>query len=796
MYNMILQIIFLFIPFLILFAMGIEVYFKNPPSTLNRLSMLLLFSLSLFFLGGFWAKTLPIASGLYVTMYVKYISALVTMTLGLYLYSLVSKIRIKPLFRHLLCLVPLIGIIPILTNPPEAFVSSTQSIFWRSEQLDFYMVIMIMGIAGYNFLMLFLFLWIGNRQRRDKNWSQKEYLRMHRIKRGLVLCLLWTAFWSVFSLFKDSFGPETLFRVLPYEIMPAYCILIWAYFIRSAMIHYDFLASPNRRFEVLFSLSRQGIALVNDLGFAVEMNDSFRKSLGISNTIPEEGIDLISLIPEEEQQMIKELYKEKFGTMTPIHMEQKINTFVHETKIVEIDTAYLEIDDQIFCYLVTRDITATKNAEAKLQKLAYEDNLTGLGNRLYFMENLEEALQNADLEDQQTAVIMVDLDQFKWINDTLGHSAGDFLLQHVAGQIRGSMPSSAVVSRLGGDEFAITVPVSHSDEAISYANELLSSLQQPVHIFGKPYTVTASIGISIAPDDGTTIEALYSSSDTAMYAAKQAGRNQYYSYTPNLKAMAERNLTIVNGLSTALAKNEFTLYYQPQIDTRTNRIVGLEALIRWNSPELGFVSPAQFIPIAEDTGMIKSIGDWVLNAAFKQTKQLVDEGYADILVSVNLSAHQLREPLFAERIAELLQQHELSPRNVCLEITERTAIFDSKKSLEICRALVELGVSLSIDDFGTGFSSLSMLNRFPFTYIKIDRSLIQDIAMNVNEAKVVQTIIELADRLGMKVIAEGVETEQQFSLLCKLGCHEVQGYLRGRPMPTEQLKVFLADDKH
>ncbi|WIV20343.1 EAL domain-containing protein [Paenibacillus polygoni] len=795
MYNMILQIICLFIPFLILFAMGIEVYFKNPRSTINRLSMLLLFSLSLFFLGGFWAKTLPIETGLYVTMYVKYISIFVTMTLGLYLYSLVSKVRIKPIFRHLLCLVPSIGIFPILMNAPETSVSSTQSILGRSEQLDSYLLVMIMVISGYNFLMLFLFSWIGNRQRRSKNWSRKERLRQHRIKQGLVFSLIWAVFWSVISLLKDSFGTEILFRILPYEIMPAYCILIWAYFIRSAMVHYDFLASPNRRFEVLFSLSRQGIALVNQSGFAVEMNEAFRRSIGIPNAISEEGIDLNALIPEEDRQMMKELYKDRFDTMTPIHIEQRINTFLHETKIVEIDSAYLEIDDQIFCYLVTRDITETKNAEAKLQKLAYEDNLTGLGNRLHFMENLEQALQNSDLEDRQTAVIMIDLDQFKWINDTLGHSAGDFLLQHVAHQIRNSMPSSAVISRLGGDEFAITVPVNHSGQAICYANQLLSSLQQPIHIFGKPYTVTASVGISIAPEDGRTIEALYSSSDTAMYAAKQAGRNQYYAYTPNLKAMAERNLTIVNGLSTALANDEFTLYYQPQIDTHTNRILGLEALIRWKSPELGFVSPAQFIPIAEDTGMIKLIGDWVLNAAFKQTKQLVDEGYVDILVSVNLSAHQLREPLFAKRVAELLQQYKLTPRNICLEITESTAIFDLKKSLEICRALVELGISLSIDDFGTGFSSLSMLNRFPFKYIKIDRSLIQDIAMNINEAKVVQTIIELADRLGMRVIAEGVETEQQLSLLRNLGCHEVQGYLTGRPMPREQLMVFLEDYK-
>ncbi|MCM3785778.1 EAL domain-containing protein [Neobacillus mesonae] len=793
MYNLAVHIMFLFIPFLFLFFMGIEVYLKNPRNKTNDLSMLLMFSLSLFFLGGFWSKTLPPEQALYVSIYVKYTSMFVTMTVGLYFFSLVTKIQIHSILKHVICLVPSFGILLLFLKQPSGYLSFSENYLWRTELLDPSLMVFILVATGYNFFMLLLFFGIGSRQRRYRKWQQKERIRWGWIKKGLIISLIWAVFWSIISFLKASFSSVFLLRILPYEIMPAYCILILACFIRYAMLHYDFLASPNRRYEILFRLSRHGIALVNDRGVVVEFNSAFQTSIGIPSNYQGEIIDLFTLIDPEKRTRIAEGYKENFKNLTPFHSEIELKNMLNESIVMEIDSDYLEMDDQIYCYLITRDITDKKVAETKLQKMAYEDDLTGLGNRLHFKESLQQAIEKAEIDERQVAVITLDLDQFKWINDTLGHSAGDLLLQHVARQIRDSMPLSATVARLGGDEFAITVPVYYSNDALHYANKIFQALQQPIYIFEKPYMVTASIGISLAPRDGRTLELLISNSDTALYAAKHAGRNQYYMYTPDLKAAAEHKLLLLNGLGSVLANNELTLYYQPQIDIHTNRFVGVEALLRWNSLELGVVSPAQFIPVAEETGMINVIGDWVLSEAFKQTKELLDQEFTgeDFVVSINLSARQIIEPLFIKRIKELLEQNELRPECICLEITESMAIYDLKKSLEVCSDLVELGFSLAMDDFGTGYSSLSMLNRFPFDYIKIDRSLVQDIVSSPKDAAVIQTIIELSERLSMEVVAEGVETEEQLLLLRKLGCHKAQGYLFARPMPAEQLTNFL-----
>lgn len=791
---MTLHIVFLFLPFLFLFVLGLEIYLKNPQNKMNRLSMLLMMSLSLFFLGEFWVNIIPLEAAFHITIYVKYLSIFVTMTLGLYLFYSLSKISIYPVLQHFLCLIPLLGILTIARNAPESLVSITQSANWRHEQLNSDLLTVILLITGYNFLLMLLFIWIGTRQRQWKNWQRKELLRIHWIKRGLLFSLIWAVLWSVISLFAQSFPPGNFLRELPYDTIPAYCIILWACFIRYAMIRFDFLASPGRRYEVLFALSKHGITLINEKGFAVEMNSAFRDTFGIPPVELPEGINVMRFIPLEQQTRLLQIFNASFAAQTPMHAEMEMVTFTNEIMIVEFDSDYLEINGQIFCYLVTREITDKKNTELKLQKLAYQDNLTGLGNRVHFMESLQGILMEAEANGRQVAVYLLDLDQFKWINDTLGHSSGDLLLQHVARQLRDSMPESAVIARLGGDEFAVTMPVTDSDEAFSHARVLLYALQQPNTIFGKSYNMSASIGISMAPADGKTFGVLLSSSDIAMYAAKQAGRNQYRMYTPELKAMAQQNLSLVNGLGSALANNEFMLHYQPQIDIGTGRIRGVEALLRWNSPELGMVSPAQFIPIAEETGMITAIGDWVLNDAFKQAKQWVNQGHTDLKVSINLSAHQLKEPLFAQNIERLLKQYELPSGNICLEITESTAIFDLDKSLEICRELVKLGVALAIDDFGTGYSSLNMLNRFPFGYIKIDRSLVQNITGSQKDAAVIQTMIELSERLSMQVIAEGVEAQEQLSLLKELGCHLVQGYLCGRPMPVEPLTDLLEEN--
>lgn len=347
----------------------------------------------------------------------------------------------------------------------------------------------------------------------------------------------------------------------------------------------------------------------------------------------------------------------------------------------------------------------------------------------------------------------------------------------------------------GGDEFSICVRIAGTEDAARHADLIMGALQQPIELYGKSYKVSGSIGISLYPEDGTKTEELLRNADTAMYVAKKSGRNQYHHYTPHLKAMAERQLSLVHGLSQALANQEFSLHYQPQVDVRSNRITGVEALLRWDSPELGRVPPDQFIPVAEETGAIQAIGDWVLREAFKQARLWMDAGHTELIVSANLSANQLQNSLLARRVAELIRENGVPPQMICLEITESAAISNVGKSLALCRELTELGISLAIDDFGVGYSSLSMINRFPFRYIKIDRSLIQDIVTNPRDSDVTLTIIELARRLEMSVIAEGVETGEQHRLLQDLGCQEAQGYLFGRPMPAAELTGLLEEKK-
>jgi diguanylate cyclase (GGDEF)-like protein len=793
LFNMIIDIIFILLPYMLLFSMGVEIYVKNPKNKLNQVTMLLLFSLSIFFLGSFGVTVLPMEQALFVALYIKFLCVFILISLDLYFFSLVSKIKMNRILLHTLCLIPLAGAILIMTGAPWMSVALTDREFWRIEHMSTGLSIMIGAFVIYNFCVIFAFLFIGRRQRRKKMWLFKEQHRIRIMLKGSLLTIIWATPWIALSIISEHFPPENFLNKIPYGIMPAYSILIWAFTIRYAMNKYDLLAKVDRRYELLFAMSTHGISLVNEDGIAVESNPAFRKLLGIPITSNlENGIQLAPFLQGNEHIPLRKLFNESFAQLTFILTELVITNMLGEQRTIEIDTDYIEMDDQILCYLVTRDITDKKSDENNLRKLAYEDTLTGLGNRRLFLERLQEELLDSEGQCIKLAVMMVDLDQFKWINDTLGHSAGDLLLQNIAHRIEQCIPPSAVIARLGGDEFAIYIPIDHVDQAITLAQKIVTSLQNPIILYERSYTITASIGISIGMQDGSNFEVLLSCADTAMYVAKRAGRNQYHLYTPNLNAVAKQHLSLANGLESALSNNEFTLYYQPQFDIQSNRLTGFEALLRWTSPELGPISPAQFIPIAEETGAIFAIGDWVLQEALRQTKCWVDEGYTDILVSVNLSTHQLRDELLEARVADLLQQNGLDPRNLCLEITEGTAIFDNEKSLVICHKLVELGVRLAIDDFGTGYSSLSMLNRFPFNFIKIDRSLIQEIVTNQRDAAVVQLVIELSQRLNMEVVAEGVETAEQLSMLKELGCQVVQGYLTGHPMPNDQVKDFLA----
>jgi diguanylate cyclase (GGDEF)-like protein/PAS domain S-box-containing protein len=442
---------------------------------------------------------------------------------------------------------------------------------------------------------------------------------------------------------------------------------------------------------------------------------------------------------------------------------------------------------------VFEDISARKAAEREIEFLAFHDALTGLPNRLLVRDRLEQAISFAGRSGARVATMFLDLDNFKTINDSLGHPAGDALLRAVAERLRGCLRDCDTIGRQGGDEFLVTLTeLGDPGDASAIAEKLLDQLAQPFVIEGHELSTTASIGIAICPDDSDDFDTLLKMADMAMYQAKAAGRNAFRFFTEQMNAAASDSLMIRNGLRRAIERGEFVLHYQPQMDLASGRTVGLEALIRWQHPELGLVSPGRFIGVAEDSGLIVPIGDWVIGEACRQAAALAKAGYRDLSIAVNLSAVQLKRGNLEQTIVAAIRSAGIEPEWLELELTESMLINDAESALAVVQRLKGLGVKLSIDDFGTGYSSLSYLKRFNVDKLKIDQSFVRDLARDAEDAAIVRAIVQLAKSLDLKTIAEGVEEPAMLELLRGYGCDEVQGYLFARPMPAVELPAFLA----
>ena len=438
------------------------------------------------------------------------------------------------------------------------------------------------------------------------------------------------------------------------------------------------------------------------------------------------------------------------------------------------------------------DISERRLAEETLIHQAYHDALTNLPNRKMLMDHLNQMLSRVEWNDRFIAVMYLDLDHFKRINDTMGHSVGDAFIKVVAEMLVGSLRDGDVVARLGGDEFIIVLyDVAKVQDVTNIAQKVLKLFSRPLNAGGHEVFVTASIGISICPNDGKDGETLLRNADTAMYRAKEQGRNNYQFFLPEMNAEVSKRLTMETAMRHALRREEFILHYQPLVDLSLGRVVGVEALVRWRHPEWGLVSPLRFIPLAEETGLIIPIGEWVLHSACRQCKEWHKAGFDNFRVAVNLSARQFHTPNFLENISNTLSRTFFDPHCLELELTE-SILQTAEKTLDTLHGLSEMGVEISIDDFGTGYSSLSYLKRFPIHKLKIDRSFVRDIATDTDDRAIVEAIVTLAKSLRYKVIAEGVETEEQLDFLRSLGCDEFQGYLFSPPVPMENIPDLLS----
>lgn len=459
--------------------------------------------------------------------------------------------------------------------------------------------------------------------------------------------------------------------------------------------------------------------------------------------------------------------------------------WVHERGIAESNDAGSTVRGLMV------DITSRKEAESKLAYMATHDELTGLPNRALLLDRLSQAMAQADRNNGMVAVLFIDLDRFKFINDSLGHDIGDAVLQTAAGRLVGCIREVDTVARLGGDEFVVLLSgISRIEDVTSVARKVLQTLMLPFTADARELLLTASIGISAYPKDGTDAQMLLKNADAAMYRAKERGKNRFEFFTEDLNALVMRRLQLEHQLRQALERNEFILHYQPQAELESGRIVGVEALVRWHHPEMGLVSPAEFIPLAEEIGLIEPIGEWVLTTACRQAVAWQAAGLPPLRMAVNLSARQVKHDL-ANTIMRITHETSFDPELLELELTEGLLVQGTEQDIAVLHALRKQGVNLSVDDFGTGYSSLSYLNRFPVTAIKIDRTFVQGVTSDPGAAALASSIISMAHELRLEVIAEGVESKGHLHFLADRKCNVVQGYYLSRPVPADECAAFL-----
>jgi diguanylate cyclase (GGDEF)-like protein/PAS domain S-box-containing protein len=446
--------------------------------------------------------------------------------------------------------------------------------------------------------------------------------------------------------------------------------------------------------------------------------------------------------------------------------------------------------------MVAHDVTAARELSNKLARLALHDSLTDVPNRTLLSDRLDQAMMRAHRTGTSVAMLYIDLDRFKHINDSLGHAVGDELLRSVAQRLLSCVRSSDTVSRQGGDEFLVLLSdVPHPHDAALCAEKIIAALELPHHVAEHDLRITASIGIATYPGDASDAEKLLRNADFAMYQAKYTGRNNYQFFKPEMNANAIERQSVETDLRQAVARHEFELNYQPKVSLESGAVVGVEALIRWNRPQYGLVLPARFIPVAEESGLILPIGRWALETACTQARAWHDGGLLPISVAINVSAVELRAKDFLGNVRQILEQSRLDPSCLELELTETFMMQDWKSTAEILRALKALGVKIALDDFGTGYSSLSYMKRFPIDALKIDQSFIRDMTTDSDDASIVSAVINMGRSLNMRVIAEGIQTRDQLKFLRARQCPEGQGFYFGPPVCAEELTELLSDPK-
>ncbi|WP_158023585.1 putative bifunctional diguanylate cyclase/phosphodiesterase [Domibacillus antri] len=542
--------------------------------------------------------------------------------------------------------------------------------------------------------------------------------------------------------------------------------------------------------DLIYLLDKEGIvnycspSVVSVLGYAV---DTYQ------------GENWFDRIHPEDVERVRELYRDQM--INPGSLREELRYWHKEGVWI-----MLEINGKPIVnsngrterfVIVARDITQRKQSEETVRYMAYHDALTNLPNRRLLAEKLNSALEESSQIGSLTAVIYLDLDRFKIINDTLGHSFGDLVLKKAVKRIMTCIEDPITLARMGGDEFAIVLPqLTHEEEAVKLSRDILAVLTEPFLLNNRKFTLSASIGIAFYPSDGENVETLLKNADIAMYAVKDQGKNSILCFSEVEKPVDVRRLMLESGLRKALANNELFLVYQPQMAIQNEDMTGMEALLRWEHPELGVISPYEFIPIAEESGLIVPIGEWILRTACLQMKHWHKQGYPSLRMAVNLSVRQLLEPQLVDMVANVLKDTDFDPALLDLEITESMKIEDMDHMFHKLFELKKLGVNLVLDDFGTGYSSLSYLRKLPVDKLKVNQTFIRELTLSTNHAPIVRSVISMAKDLGIRTVAEGIESKEHLSILQQYQCDEIQGYVYSRPLLSKDMETFIHSHKH
>ncbi|MBZ4193184.1 MAG: EAL domain-containing protein [Candidatus Contendobacter sp.] len=560
----------------------------------------------------------------------------------------------------------------------------------------------------------------------------------------------------------------------------------------------DTLRASEARFRSYFELPLIGIALTGADKRWWEVNDRLCEILGYRRT------QLLSMTWAELTH-VDDLAMDV--TQFERVINRRIEGYSMDKRFIRQDGALLYASVSTRCVrrangavdyfvMVVQDITERKQAEEHIERLAHHDTLTGLPNRALLGDRLQQAVARAGREHTLAGMMLVDLDRFKLINDGLDHAVGDRLLREVAARLLKCVRQGDTISRQGGDEFAVLLPDLENDEsAVRIAQRMLELVAEPYLLDSHELIVTCSVGISIYPRDGRAADVLLKNADIALYRAKDMGRNTYQFYLSGATMMSRERLTLEASLRYAVERQELEVYYQPKWDFHAGAITGAEALIRWNHPERGLLPPARFIAIAEDSGLVLPMGEWVLRDALQTIGELHQNGFPGLRIAVNLSGRQFRQANLAEMIQEALVKTGFDPACLELELTESILMHNNEENMAMLRALKTMGTRIAIDDFGTGYSSLSYLQQFPVDVLKIDRAFVMDLPTSASSAAIVDAIVTLAHGLGLEVVAEGVETPEQLAFLHAHGCDEGQGYYFGRPLPLAGFRALLEQDR-